>query len=307
MSVPESCGLAPRTKNLTVVGSDHSWLQEIYEKRVNQNRDLTILITDDSNERGTGKTTLAVKLADYLDRNGGMTTEKVTHSAAELQDAYVEKPKGSALILDEAETSMSKYRAGSNENKEMRELISEGRIMEKYAIFAAPASAEIDRDLKALFDIWILVTRRGNARVHYCDYNPYKEHPLFKTKEQIHWHDFGVISYEVNDITETHERLTRVYDHLTDDKIDRLEGNDEPDSDKEKEKDEGVDYNELAEKVAGDVEQFVSYHGAHKTHYLDKDLIEMHFDIPTSDAKKVKKLASKQADLDEIKEKEIGT
>jgi predicted XRE-type DNA-binding protein len=226
-----------KIKDLTNKGSnEEGWLEEFYEKRVSQNRDLTILITDSSNERGTGKTTLACKLAERFDRTEeGLTTEKATHSPTELKEAYTNESKGSSLILDEAEASMSKYRASSGTNKAIRDLISQGRVLEKYTIFSAPASGVIDTDLKSLFDVWILVLRRGEAIVHYCDYNPYKGHSLFKNKEHIKWEDLDTISWEVDDIVATHQRIQEVYDYLTEDKKDRLH-----DRNQEDEEEEGV-------------------------------------------------------------------
>jgi len=192
-----------------------SWFEAFYEKRVKQDRDLTILITDDSNERGTGKTTLALKLADFMDRTEeGVTTEKVTLNANALKDSYSELPRGSSLILDETEAELSKYRAASGINKSIRDLISMGRVLEKYTIFTAPASGAIDNDLKSLFDVWILVQRRGKALVHYCDYNPYRGHPLFKKKEPITWSD-------IED-----KGLREVYDRLAEEKEERLDGRD---------------------------------------------------------------------------------
>jgi len=199
-----------------------SWLKSLYEKRVKQNRDLTVLITDDSNERGTGKTTLALKLARLFDRTEeGVTTDKVTLQAQNLKQSYSDLPKGSALILDEAEAELSKYRASSNINKAIRDLISQGRVLEKYTLFTAPASGAVDNDLKSLFDVWILVQRRGRAVVHYCDYNPYRGHPLFKQKEPIEWSDI-----KDNDLRD-------VYDALSDEKEDRLYGRDREDEEDE--------------------------------------------------------------------------
>lgn len=199
-----------------------SWLAALYQKRLSQNRDLTILITDDSNERGTGKTTLALKLADYMDTTEeGITSGKVTLSADRLEDAYTEYPKGSSLILDESEAQLSKYRASSGINKAIRDLISMGRILQKYTIFTAPASGAIDNDLKSLFDVWILVQRRGKGIVHYCDYNPYKQHPLFKKKESIKWTD-------IED-----SQLGEVYTKLAEEKDNRLNGIEEEEEEEE--------------------------------------------------------------------------
>jgi predicted XRE-type DNA-binding protein len=199
-----------------------SWLYRFYQKRVKQDRDLTVLITDDANERGTGKTTLALKLAAFFDRTKeGMTKEKATLNAEEIEEAYTEHPKGSSLILDEAEEGLSKYRASSNINKAMRDLISQGRLLQKYTIFTAPYSGAIDNDLKALFDVWILVQKRGKGKVNYCNYNSYRDHPLYTQKESIWWSD-------IDD-----PQLTEVYEYLADEKDRRLRGKEENEEEEE--------------------------------------------------------------------------
>jgi predicted XRE-type DNA-binding protein len=191
----------------------NSWLEKLYQKRVRQNRSLSILITDDANQRGTGKSTLAIKLGERFDRTDeDLSPEKAMLSADKFRAAYSDLPKGSSIILDEAEAELSKYRASSDTNKAIRDVISQGRILEKYIVFTAPASGVIDTDLKSLFDVWILVKRRGKALVHECDYNPYGQHPLFRKQESIEWSDIES------------ERLQRVYEELSEAKEQRLDG-----------------------------------------------------------------------------------
>ncbi|SMP35772.1 hypothetical protein SAMN06265347_1331, partial [Halobellus salinus] len=99
----------------------------LYRKRVANNQDLAVLVSDHQNRRGTGKTVLSLKLAALMDRTEeGLTPEKVAIDPSELTESYVELPKGSALVLDEAEAGLNKYEAGSAVNKAMRELVSMG-------------------------------------------------------------------------------------------------------------------------------------------------------------------------------------
>jgi hypothetical protein len=128
---------------------------EAYHSRVRENQDYVVIVSDSSNRRGTGKTIFSLKLAHMMDRTeSGITNEKVAINPEEIQNQYVEAPKGSALVLDEAEAGLSKYRAGSSLNMMMRQLVSMGRVREKYLILNLPAASELDRDLKALCDFW---------------------------------------------------------------------------------------------------------------------------------------------------------
>jgi hypothetical protein len=186
----------------------------LYRKRVANNQDLAVIISDHQNRRGTGKSVFSLRLAHAMDRTKeGITEEKVAIEPTELEDAYVDLPKGSALVLDEAEAGLSKYRAGSAVNMAMRELVSMGRIQEKYLVLNLPASSELDRDLKALCDFWFMVQRKGQALGHHLKWNPYSEEPRTPKTETWEWSDIPLDHY-----------LRSIYDYLTEEKLAHLRG-----------------------------------------------------------------------------------
>lgn len=186
----------------------------LYQKRIANNQDLAIIVSDHQNRRGTGKTVLSLKLASLMDRTDkGMTTKKVAISPDQLTEAYMKEPKGSALVLDEAEAGLSKYEAASAINRAMRELVSMGRIREKYLVLNLPASSELDRDLKALCDFWFMVKQKGKALGHHLHWNPYKEEPRTPKTEPWEWTDIP----EGSDLRD-------VYDYLTSEKLAHLRG-----------------------------------------------------------------------------------
>ena len=188
-------------------------LTEMYRSRVRQQQDMAVIVSDYHNRRGTGKTVLSLKLAAAMDRTEeGLTEEKVSLSPADLAEAYVDLPKGSALVLDEAEAGLSKYRAGSAANMAMRQLVSMGRVRQKYLIMNLPASSELDRDLKALCDYWLLVRHRGEAQGHQLRWNPYSDRPLTPKAEVVQWSDLQ------------DPQLQQVYDYLTAEKLKHLRG-----------------------------------------------------------------------------------
>lgn len=198
--------------------SEHP-LAELYRKRVRQNRDLVVLITDSSNDRGTGKTTEALRLAYGMDRTEeGLTSEKVSISPYGLTQSYVDKPHGSGLVLDESEVGVDKYRAGSAVNKSIRELVSTGRVMEKYLVLNAPADHLVDKDLKSLVDVWILVERRGFAKAYRMDWSPHQGHELT--------HKMGVLTW---DAIPKGTDLYKVYKDLSDEKEEILRGDNRDD------------------------------------------------------------------------------
>lgn len=191
-----------------------TWLGEFYRSRVEKNQDLVVLVSDWHNRRGTGKTALSLKLAAAMDTTQeGLTGEKCTLSPHELSEAYIEQPQGSALVLDEAEAGLSKYRQGSGVNMAVRQLVSMGRIEEKYVVLNLPASAELDTDLKALCDAWVLVKNRGESWVYSLGYNPFGGHPTPKRRQRLRWGDLDEKGH-----------LRELYIDLTDEKRRRLRG-----------------------------------------------------------------------------------
>lgn len=186
----------------------------LYQKRRANNQDLVTIVSDHQNRRGTGKTVFSLKIAAGMDRTEtGLTTGKVAIDVDELIDAYIEQPKGSALVLDEAESGLSKYEAGTQINRAMREMVAMGRVQEKYLVLNLPASSELDRDLKALCDFWFMIKNKGVALGHHLNWNPYSEEPRTPRTEEWHWSDI-----------EEGTHLRDVYDYLHDEKMAHLRG-----------------------------------------------------------------------------------
>lgn len=188
-------------------------LGKLYRKRVAQNRDMTILVADWNLERGSGKTTLALRLAAAMDRTDeGVTPDKATLSAQELTTAYTRERPGSALVLDEGEAAVSNRRAMSGVNEGLRQIVGMGRVEQKYLVLTTPGVHQVDRDIRNMCDIWIFVRELGEAQMFRVGYNPLGEHELT--------HDWGTLTWP----GELPGRLEETYDELTDAKRRRLRG-----------------------------------------------------------------------------------
>jgi DNA-binding XRE family transcriptional regulator len=188
-------------------------LAKLYRKRVAQKRDLTVLIADWNLERGTGKTTLAMKLAAAMDRTDeGLTGDKTTLSAQELTDAYTEQPLGSSLILDEGQADASNRRSMSGINEALRKIVGMGRVEQKYLFLTAPGVHQVDRDIRNMCDVWIFCRQLGEAQMFRVKYNPFENHELTN--------DWGTLKWD-GDLPPT---LEATYDDLTAEKKRRLRG-----------------------------------------------------------------------------------
>lgn len=187
----------------------------LFDKRVRQGRDLVIIVDDYNAGRGTGKTAASLQLGHGMDQNGGMTREKATMEPEEIRNAYTGQPVRSSLVLDEGEVGASNRQAMTKVNQALREIMSMGRVEQKYVIINTPLKEFIDKDLRKLADVWISMTKKGEGLVHFFDWQPYAGRLMTPQKQWL----------EFNDVPTDHE-LRDVYNYLTREKRKRMRGDD---------------------------------------------------------------------------------
>lgn len=190
-------------------------LHDLYDRRVRNEQDLAIIISDYHSRRGTGKTIASLQLAEGMDQSGGMVTGKATVRSEELRNAYFKQPIRSSLVFDEGELGASNRDAMTTTNKELRKILSIGRVEQKYLIINTPSIGFIDKDIIQLCDVWILMLRKGLGLVHFLEQNPYASgNQTLRPKK-------GLIEFK--DIKRG-TRLRDVYNHLTKQKKGHIRG-----------------------------------------------------------------------------------
>ena len=192
-------------------------LHDLFERRVRNNQDLVILIDDYHARRGTGKTIASLQLAEGMDQNGGLTWENMSMSPEEIRNCYHQLPERSGIVFDEGEVGASKYQAMSKSSQALREIVSMGRIEEKYVVINTPAIGLMDSDLRMLADVWIMMLAKGIGLIHYFERQPYGSGGKGKllTPKQ------GMIQFR--DIQRGSE-LRKLYNQLTREKKKRIRG-----------------------------------------------------------------------------------
>lgn len=193
-------------------------MHDLYERRISNSQDLVIILDDYHSRRGTGKTVASLQLAEGMDQNDGLTWANVSLSPQELRNAYSQLPQRSALVLDEGEVGASNREAMSKTNRALREIMSMGRVEEKYVVVNTPSIGFIDKHIRQLADVWITMVRKGAGLVHFLKRQPYSrngEGTILTVKK-------GMIEFE--DI-ETGTRLRDVYNQLTEEKQQHIRGN----------------------------------------------------------------------------------
>jgi hypothetical protein len=120
-----------------------------------------------------------------------------------LTDAYTSRPPGSALLFDEAEAGVSNRRAMSGVNEAMRRIVGMGRVEQKYLFLTAPGVHQVDKDIRAMCDVWVFVRSLGTAQMFRVRYNPFGDHEITD--------DWGTLTWSADlpgSLEDTYEELT---------------------------------------------------------------------------------------------------
>jgi hypothetical protein len=190
-------------------------MHDLYERRVSNGQDLVIIIDDYHSRRGTGKTIASLQLGEAMDQNGGLTKANATLEPGELRNMYSTLPKKSALVLDEGELKASNREAMTVLNRALREIMSIGRVAEKYVLINTPDKGFIDKDIQKLADVWITMLGKGKGLIHHLKRNPYASGDTLLNEKQ------GLITFQ--DVQKG-TRLRDVYNHLTSQKQQHIDG-----------------------------------------------------------------------------------
>lgn len=191
-------------------------LYEQFEEILREKRDIIIIVDDYYGRRGTGKTVASMKIADGMDQTAeGLTWDKVSLEPEQVRNAYASQKRKSGLVLDEGEVGASNRQAMTKTNQALREIMSMGRVEQKYLVVNTPVKGFIDGDILKLADVWISMVRKGLGLVHFLEWEPYSERLLTPTKQ---WLEFDDIERGTD--------LRRVYDKLTKEKQKRIDGED---------------------------------------------------------------------------------
>lgn len=183
-------------------------VHDLYGRRVRNGQDLVWIIDDYHSRRGTGKTVASLQLANGMDQNGGMTKANATLEPGELRNMYEGLPNRSGIVLDEGEINASNREAMTILNRSLREIVSIGRVEEKYVIINTPDKGFIDKDLRKMADVWMTMLGKGIGLVHFLKRNPYSrggDGTILNEKN-------GLVTFK--DI-EKGTQLREVYNHLT--------------------------------------------------------------------------------------------
>lgn len=144
--------------------------------RLKEDRDAKIVITGSGKSTGTGKTTLAIHIARFVngirnylfDNNLEWSSKEYSFmNVWEYLEKYSEAEKGDALITDELEYMADRRRHQTKENVTFSQAWSVLRYKNVVTIGTAPGLMDLEKRIPEGTDIWINIIYKGYGNVYF--------------------------------------------------------------------------------------------------------------------------------------------
>ena len=151
-------------------------LHQLFLKRMENDRDLKIIITAKDAQTGVGKSTLAFALAaswhSIYTGEEWSADEYATFDVSEYLQRYRDVQSGSVLLMEEAE-QLDSRRSMASENVDFSHYWMAMRVRQVVSILTLPSTSALDKRLWELADVWINVECRGRAAVYRIGINSF--------------------------------------------------------------------------------------------------------------------------------------
>jgi len=180
----------------------HTVLGKFIIYRLKEDRDVKILITGKGKTTGTGKTTLAIHLAYFVNRvrnhlfdieSDWSTREYSFMNVWDYLKSYRDSEPGSPLITDELEYMADRRDHQTHENKKFSQAWSVLRWKNVVTIGTAPGLSDLEKRIPEGADVWLNVVHKGRANSYYLTMHDFDMSRIFKRmrlgkyRESICW------------------------------------------------------------------------------------------------------------------------
>lgn len=273
------------------------WLELLYERKISQDFDRIVILLGDE---GMGKSTLSNETAAlykevkgdgqawrYAQEDPEPVLDTIAWNLSDFKEAMSSSPIESVIQVPDAARVLHKKKAMRSEQIELETDLLDVRMKGYLILLGYQDWDDIATPLQKRRAKNVLrITKRGTVRGYNRDSMDYRiEHGKWPSA----------------DLSDTFPSLegTFLWDRFHEEDLRRKEERIKPD---EEEEEEGaVDLKALAEQIKSDEEKLrlvVSYDDYHDRAYFDPDLIQVEHGLSTGDARTVKKLLSRDGDVD---------
>jgi len=254
---------------------------------------------------GSGKSYTALKIAEVADPT--FSAERVMFSPKAFLERLKEwkangETQGKVVVADEAGVGVGVRTWHDREQILFNQVLQVIRDENMTMLFTIPRLTELDSQTRGRLHALLEMTDKENgewAELKWLNWDPtrderdktYRHYPKLKVngwKRKVKRLRFGPPSEDL--VEEYSRRKDEFQEELYDEAIDEMEDDE----------DEERNAKDIAEEIKeqNDVSNYLSWHGAHKRWYLDKDLIRDAYEISHSKAKTAKKLLANDPDID---------
>ena len=167
-------------------------LHQLFLERMENDRDLKIIITAKDAETGVGKSTAGFALAAswhpiYTDESWS-ADEYGSYDIGPYLEQYLSAKNGSVLQMEEAE-QLDARRGMASENVDFSHYWMAMRVRQIVSILTLPSTSALDKRLWQLADVWINIEERGKAAVYRIGVNSFNGEMYTKYMHEFEWPD----------------------------------------------------------------------------------------------------------------------
>lgn len=142
------------------MGYKDSLLYQLIENRLDQDRDIKIIVTARNSQTGLGKSTLGVILCKIHDRNG-FDKSKAFQRYKPYMRKYINSKSGDCLLLDDFQMSADNRRGTSKSNVYLSQMWQKLRFKNVVSVATMPTTYTLDDRFLVLADVRINIQDRG--------------------------------------------------------------------------------------------------------------------------------------------------
>lgn len=211
-----------------------SVLGTFIEHRMNENRDVKMIVTSKGSTTGLGKSTFAICAGrwseNYLTDRLWRCEDRGYIDIQEYISKYKSCPEYTSLIIDEIEHGADSRRSMAQDNVDLSHAWAQLRYRNVISIATLPSVSMLDNRMMELADIWVNVLEKGKAIAFYIWVNDFTgkvhkkqlTHPVTGQPEILTWPDLsGDVDYEyLTNLKDQHVRTGESAQMYTKEQVD---------------------------------------------------------------------------------------